>query len=106
MSIRTDSDIYLPPAETVKDFDTLREYLQKVNNILNSNQQDNYEDFSNSVDNQSNQYIKGTKIFESLKLGGNMDCNQKQMISMVIENRISDPTDPVEGQIWLRTDLL
>jgi len=36
---------------------------------------------------------------------GNVDFNQKQAISLVIETRTSDPGSPVDGQIWLRTDL-
>lgn len=35
----------------------------------------------------------------------NVNFNQKQAITLVIENRTSDPTSPVNGQIWLRTDL-
>ena len=31
--------------------------------------------------------------------------NQQQALNFVIENRTSDPASPVDGQIWLRTDL-
>lgn len=30
---------------------------------------------------------------------------QQEALELVIENRTSDPGSPVEGQIWLRTDL-
>lgn len=36
---------------------------------------------------------------------GNVDFNQKQALTLVIENRTDDPGTPVDGQIWLRTDL-
>jgi len=36
---------------------------------------------------------------------GAVNFNQKQGVSLVIENRTSDPASPVNGQIWLRTDL-
>jgi len=34
-----------------------------------------------------------------------VNFNQQQATSLVIENRTSDPGSPVDGQIWLRTDL-
>lgn len=34
-----------------------------------------------------------------------VDFNQQQAVDFVIENRTSDPVSPVDGQIWLRTDL-
>lgn len=34
-----------------------------------------------------------------------VDFAQQQAVQLVIENRTSDPGSPVEGQIWLRTDL-
>lgn len=36
---------------------------------------------------------------------GSVDFNQNQALTLVIENRTSDPASPVNGQIWLRTDL-
>jgi hypothetical protein len=39
------------------------------------------------------------------QLGENLDCDQKQLIAAVIENRTSDPGSPAAGQIWLRTDV-
>jgi len=38
-------------------------------------------------------------------MAGVIDMNQYQFYQMVIENRTSDPTSPVTGQIWIRTDL-
>jgi hypothetical protein len=103
---RTDNAIYLPPAEEVNNFEKLKEWISKASNLLNNNQNDVYEDLTARIDKRSNETITGTKTFNAIKLGGSMDCNQKQMVSMVIENRTSDPTDPAIGQIWLRTDLL
>ena len=34
-----------------------------------------------------------------------VDFDQQQAVNFVVENRTSDPASPVEGQIWLRTDL-
>lgn len=34
-----------------------------------------------------------------------VDFNQQQANSLTIENRLSDPGSPVDGQIWLRVDL-
>lgn len=36
---------------------------------------------------------------------GSVDFGQQQALQFVIENRTSDPVAPVDGQIWLRTDL-
>jgi len=36
---------------------------------------------------------------------GDVDFNQQQATAFVVENRTSDPSSPVDGQIWLRTDL-
>jgi hypothetical protein len=103
---RTDNAIYLPPAEEVNNFSKLQEWISKVSNLLNNNQNDVYQDLTARIDKRSNETITGTKTFTSLALGSNMNCNQKQMVSMVIENRTSDPENPVVGQIWIRTDLL
>lgn len=40
-----------------------------------------------------------------LNLNGNVEFQQNQALQFAIENRTSDPGSPVEGQIWLRTDL-
>ena len=34
-----------------------------------------------------------------------VDFNQQEATGLIIENRTSDPSSPVDGQIWLRTDL-
>ena len=36
---------------------------------------------------------------------GPVDFAKNQATALVIENRTSDPGTPVDGQIWLRTDL-
>ena len=36
---------------------------------------------------------------------GSVNFNKQQATSLVIENRTSDPGTPVDGQVWLRTDL-
>jgi len=36
---------------------------------------------------------------------GVVNFNKQQATSLVIENRTDDPISPVDGQIWLRTDL-
>lgn len=40
------------------------------------------------------------------QLNQHMDFNQKEAISFVLENRTTDPSSPVSGQMWIRTDLL
>ena len=104
--MRTDKTLYLPPADEIRNMEDIKEWIRKATNLLGVNQSDVYEDIDNSVNKEDNQNISGTKTFTSLKLGGNMNCNQKQMVSMAIENRTSDPTSPATGQIWLRVDLL
>jgi len=49
--------------------------------------------------------IAATKINELASPDGAVNFNQQQVTSMVIENRTSEPDTPVDGQIWLRTDL-
>ena len=36
---------------------------------------------------------------------GSVGFGQQQALAFVIENRTDDPASPVDGQIWLRTDL-
>ena len=36
---------------------------------------------------------------------GAVDFNKQQATGLVIENRTTEPDTPVDGQIWLRTDL-
>ena len=58
-------------------------------------------------------YLSVTDISTSLEAGkvpkcdinGNLNFAEKQAVSFVIENRISDPASPAVGQIWFRTDL-
>lgn len=40
-----------------------------------------------------------------LKDADNIDFQQKQAKQFIIENRTSDPSSPVAGQIWFRTDI-
>ena len=49
--------------------------------------------------------IDATKLNGLTAPDGAVNFNQKQATSLVIENRTSDPSTPVAGQIWLRTDL-
>jgi hypothetical protein len=104
--IRIDNAMFLPPADELQNVEDIKEWIGKLNNLLNNNQNDLYQDVSTRMDKSSNENINGTKTFNSLKLGSAMNCNQKQMLSMAIENRTSDQTSPTVGQIWIRTDLL
>ena len=36
---------------------------------------------------------------------GSVDFGQQQALGLVLENLTSDPASPVEGHIWIRTDL-
>lgn len=101
---QTDKSLVLPPSEEIQSMDDIRDWIKKASGLLAFNQSDIYEDIIRSLDTFSDQSIAGTKTFTGLKLGANMNCNQYQLTNMVIENRTSDPTSPVEGQIWLRTD--
>ena len=49
--------------------------------------------------------IVATKLNQLANPDGSVGFNQQQAISLVIENRTDDPSVPVDGQIWLRTDL-
>jgi hypothetical protein len=104
--IRVSNSLYLPPADEIKNLDDVRNYIQKLNTILQENQQNSYEDTKERIDKTSPETITGQKTFSKLALSANMNCNGFQLQSMVIENRESDPANPVEGQMWLRTDLL
>ena len=101
---QTDKSLILPPAEEIKTIEDVKVWIQKASGHLGFNQSDIYEDLDRSVDNFSSQAIGGTKAFTDLQLAGNMDCNQYQLKQLVIENRTDDPSSPVEGQMWLRTD--
>ena len=41
----------------------------------------------------------------SAAFNGDVNFKQHQGVGFVIENRTSDPSSPVVGQIWIRTDL-
>jgi hypothetical protein len=45
------------------------------------------------------------KLNDLLPPDGPVNFAQQEATSLIIENRTSDPSSPVEGQIWLRTDL-
>jgi len=45
------------------------------------------------------------KSADLLATDDDFDFNQHQAKQFVIENRTSDPSSPVEGQLWIRTDL-
>jgi hypothetical protein len=64
---------------------------------------DNTDDLGTSTVEWKDLFIDGLAYIDGL--GENIDFNQKQAIQLVIENRTSDPTSPVTGQIWFRTDI-
>ena len=47
----------------------------------------------------------GVKLNELQNPNGSIEFNQQEALQAVIEKRTSDPGTPVDGQIWLRTDL-
>ncbi len=49
---------------------------------------------------------KTVKLNEFTNPDGSVEFNQKQALQLVIENLTEDPGSPVEGQIWLRTDVI
>jgi len=49
--------------------------------------------------------IVATKLNQLANPDGSVEFNKQQALQFVIEKRTSDPTTPVDGQIWLRTDL-
>lgn len=66
----------------------------------------------NTVTLTGDQTVAGHKTFSDdptfsagMTLGDNANFAQKQAVSLVIENRTSDPSTPVAGQIWFRTDV-
>ena len=103
---RTDDSLFLPNVNDIKTVEDAKEWMRRASSMLSSNQQNIKSDLDARIDNTSNALVKGTKTFTSLKLNGSQDCNKQQMVSMVIENRMTDPSNPVVGQIWLRTDLI
>ena len=51
------------------------------------------------------QTVEGTKTLNALKLGANMECNDKQALNFILENRTNDTGMTVTGQMWFRTDV-
>lgn len=50
--------------------------------------------------------ITGAKAFSGKPtFNANIDMNQTEILNAVIEKRTSDPSSPVTGQIWFRTDV-
>ena len=47
----------------------------------------------------------GVKLNELLNPDGTVELNQQQALQLVVENRTDEPGAPVNGQIWLRSDL-
>jgi len=45
------------------------------------------------------------KLNELQNPDGSVQFNTKQALQLAVENRTSDPGSPVNGQVWLRTDL-
>lgn len=45
------------------------------------------------------------RLNELLSPDGSVEFSQEQALQLVVELRTSDPGTPVDGQIWLRTDL-
>lgn len=49
--------------------------------------------------------VAALRLNELQNPDGSVGFSQQQAISLVIENRTDDPGSPIDGQIWLRTDL-
>ena len=49
--------------------------------------------------------IAATKLSALADPDANVEFAKQQALQFVVENRTSDPASPVNGQIWLRTDL-
>ena len=47
----------------------------------------------------------GVKLNELQNPDGSVELAQQQVLQLAVENRTTDPGTPVDGQIWLRTDL-
>lgn len=47
----------------------------------------------------------GVKLNELQNPDGNIEFNKQEALQVAIEKRTDDPSTPVDGQIWLRTDL-
>ncbi len=49
--------------------------------------------------------IAATKLSALAAPDAGVEFAKQQALQFVVENRTSDPASPVDGQIWLRTDL-
>lgn len=49
--------------------------------------------------------IGATKLSALADPDASIEFAKQQALQFVVENRTSDPASPVDGQIWLRTDL-
>lgn len=47
----------------------------------------------------------GVKLNELQNPDGSIVFSEQQALELAVENRTSDPATPVDGQLWLRTDL-
>ena len=47
----------------------------------------------------------GVKLNELQNPDGSVEFATQQALQLAVENRTADPGTPVDGQIWLRTDL-
>ncbi|GAH65411.1 unnamed protein product, partial [marine sediment metagenome] len=47
----------------------------------------------------------GVKLNELQNPDGSIEFNQQEALQLAVEKLTSDPDTPVDGQIWLRTDL-
>ncbi|GAJ22967.1 unnamed protein product [marine sediment metagenome] len=49
--------------------------------------------------------IAAIKLSALANPDASIEFAKQQALQFVVENRTSDPSSPVDGQIWLRTDL-
>lgn len=47
----------------------------------------------------------GVKLNELQNPNGSIEFSQQEILQAAIEKRTDDPGTPVDGQIWLRSDL-
>ncbi|GAG19170.1 unnamed protein product [marine sediment metagenome] len=47
----------------------------------------------------------GVKLNELQNPDSSVEFSSQQALQLAVENRTGDPASPVDGQIWLRTDL-
>jgi hypothetical protein len=58
------------------------------------------------VNTSTAQTVGGVKTFTNgIIVNADIDCNQNEILELVIENRTDDPASPVTGQVWFRTDI-